>query len=160
MEQTVKDPNGSDRRGCIGVGLAVLGMAVILLIADSALFLTAMVAIFGGLLIIGMGLLGRPYVVLDRNGLTCRRLFRKKHFRWDEVAKAGIRKAKAYKVPVEYLFPVVIMLPGKPGRKLLCSVVVPNRPEIRKLIAENRGPLDFDDTNNLNEWEKRYYGFR
>lgn len=161
MEQTVKDPNGSDRRGYVVVGLAFLGTAAFFLITDPALLTVAMVVIFGGFLIIGMGLLGRPYVSLDRNGVACRLLFRKKYFRWDELAKVGIRNTKMSRVPMEYLFAIVIVFPGKGGwkRDIFCSVVVPNRPEIRKLIAESYGPLDFDDTKNLNDWEKRYFGF-
>ena len=78
--------------------------------------------------------------------------------------QVGIRNTKATKVPVEYLFVLVIVIPGPYRHPLLRdafqSLLVPNQPEIRKFVAAHYGPLDFDDTDTLNNWEKRYYGLR
>ena len=80
------------------------------------------------------------------------------------MTRVGIRNTKASKVPVEYLFPVVIVLPGPFKQPLLQdlfqSLLIPSLPEIRKFITVHYGPLNFDDTDGLNSWEKQYYGFR
>ena len=160
MEQTVRDPNGGERRACIGAGVVFEAMALILWIADSALLTVSVVIAFGGMVIIGMGLLGRPYVVLDRNGVSYRPFIRKLFFRWDEVTRVGIRNMKGTRISKEYMFAVVIALPGKQKWQqcLFPSVVVPNCPEIKELIEKSYGQLDFDEEKELNDWEKRYYG--
>ena len=164
MEQIIKDPNRSDRWGYVIVGVVICALAITLTLLDTAMLPVTCIAVVTSLMVSGMGMLGRPYVVLDRKGVTYRLLFRKKFFQWDEVVQVGIRNTKSTRVPVEYLFPFVIVLPGPFRysllRDLFQSLLVPNRPEIRKFVAENYGPLDFDDTNGLNNWEKQYYGFK
>ena len=163
MEQTINDPNRSDRWSYFGMGGFICTLSLVLPFTNPALPGVGFAALFGGLFIISIGVFSRPYVVLDRSGITYRLLFRKKFCRWAEVAQAGIRNTKATKVPVEYLFPIVIMLPGPFKhpllRDLFQSLLIPNRPEIRQFVTVHYGPLDFDDTNTLNNWEKRYYHF-
>lgn len=167
MEQTIVDPNRSDRWSYFGMGGFVCALALVMPFTNPTFPWVALAALFGGLLIISIGVFSRPYVVLERDGVTYRRLFRKKFFRWNEVAQVGIRNTGATKVPVEYLFPIVIVFPGSKRwyryrfvRDLFYSALIPSRPEIRKFIAVHYGPLDFDDTNSLNGWEKQYYGFQ
>ena len=164
MEQIIKDPNRSDRWSYFGMGGVVCALSLVLPFTNPALPAVGFAALFGGLFIISIGVFSRPYVVLDQSGVIYRLLFRKKFYRWGEVAQVGIRNTKATKVPVEYLFPIVIVLPG-PFKHLLMrglfqSLLIPNQPEIRKFVTIHYGPLDFDDTNSLNDWEKRYYGFQ
>ena len=164
MKQKIVDPNGSDRRTYIIFGMFICGLSVILPTTNPALPGVAIVAVVGGVCIAGIGILSRPYVVLDRNGVTYRWLFRKRFYRWDEVDQVGIRNTKATKVPLEYLFAIVIVFPNGAKypllRKPFHAVLVPNRKEIRELVAVRYGHLDFDDTDSLNNWERSYYSFQ
>ena len=167
MEQVIQDPNRSDRWSYIGVGVFLCGLSLILSFTNPGFPTVSIVAVPGGLLTICLGLLSRPYVVMDGRGVTHRFLFRKAFHSWDEILQVGIRNTKATKVPFEYLFPVVIVFPVKQKwqncrliQDIFYSVLMPNRPEIRKFIAAYYGALDFDDTDSLNDWQKRVYGFR
>ena len=163
MKRTLVDPNRSDRWTYFGMGGFVCALSLVLPFTNPTFPWVGLAALFGGLFIIGIGVLTRPYVVLDRSGVTYRFLLRKKFYRWDEVARVGIRNTKATKVPVEYLFALVIVFPGSPRYPLLWetfhSVLVPGHPEIRKFVEECYGPLDFNDINGLNDWQKRYFRF-
>ena len=163
MKQAITDPNRSDRWAYFAVGGFIGALSLILPFTNPALPVVGLAALLGGLFIAGIGVLTRPYVVLDQKGITYRLPFRKNFCRWDEVAQVGIRNTKATKVPVEYLFPIVIVLPGLFKhvwlRDLFRTLLVPNRPEIQKYIGAYYGSLDFDDTDSLNNWQKQYYGF-
>lgn len=163
MEKVIHDPNRSDRWGYLLVGLFVCGLAAVVRISGPVYLAVALLAAFAGLLMIGIGLLSRPYVVLASNGITRRVFFRKKFYRWDELEQVGIRNTKATRVPVEYLFPIVLVLPSKRKNPLMGdlfhSLVVPNRKEIREFVIACYGTLDFNDIDKLNDWERRYYQF-
>ena len=164
MEHTINDPNRSDRLGYLLVGVVMCCMSVTLTLVDSSMLPVTCIAAATSLLVCGMGRLGRPYAVLDQKGITYRLLVREKFCRWDEVMKVGIRNTKATKVPMEYLFAIVIVLPGPFKhawmRDLFQSLVLPNRPEIRAFLDACYGPLDFDDADSLSDWQKRCYGFK
>lgn len=165
MEQTINDPNRSERVAYLVIGVVLSCMAVALTLIDRSMLPVTCIAVAASLMVCGVGgQLGRPYVVLDRNGVICRFFLRKKTYQWDKVVQVGIRNTKATRVPVEYLFPLVVVIPGPFRhpllRELFQSLVIPNRPEIREFIATHYGALDFDDTNALNNWEKQYYGFK
>ena len=166
MKQTIIDPNGSDRRGLVGIGIAFMFIGLIFLVIDVIMLMVAIVVFGSGLVIIGMGLFGRPYVMLDASGVTYRIIFRKKTCSWNDVVQIGIRNIKEYRCPVEYLFPVIIQIPNRSKwpipllRDMFSSILLPNRQEIRRFIEENYGSLDFNEINDLNDWEKCYYGFQ
>lgn len=163
MEKVIHDPNRSDRRGYLFVGLFVCGLAAILFITDPENLAVAMLSVFAGLLMISIGFLCRPYVVLASNGITRSLFLRKRFYRWDELEQVGIRNTKATRVPVEYLFPIVFFIPAKTKnplmRDLFYSVSVPNRKEIREFVIACYGAFDFNDIDKLNDWERRYYQF-
>ena len=164
MELVIKDPNRSYRRGAMVVAVVLCGLAITQTLIDVSMLPVTCAEIAACLLVCMMGVFGRPYAVLDRNGVTYRLPFRKKFCRWDEVARVGIRNTKATKVPVEYLFPIVIILPGPFKRPLMQelfqTLLIPNQSKIREFVATHYGALDFDDTDGLNNWEKQYYGFK
>ena len=163
MEEMIHDPNRKDRREFYAGGLFICALAVILLVMDPTLAAVAVAAVFGGLLIIFTGIIGRPYVMLDRNGMTFRLLFRMRFCAWAQVRQAGIRDTRAKKAAAEYRFPLVILLPGETSdplvRDLFQTVLLPNRKEVREFVTAHYGPLDFNETDGLNDWEKRYLGF-
>ena len=164
MEQAIVDPNRSDRWSYFGMGGFLGVLSLILPFTNPAFPAVGVFALLGGLFMVVIGVFSRPYVVLDPKGVTYRRLLRKKFYPWNEIVQVGIRNTKATKGPVEYLFVLVIVIPGPYRHPLLRdafqSLLVPNQPEIRKFVAAHYGPLDFDDTDTLNNWEKRYYGLR
>ena len=163
MEQIINDPNRSDRRAFVIVGIVLSALAIVQTLVDDSMLPVTCVELVACVLMSIFGMMGRPYVVLDSNGVTYRLPFRKKFCPWNEIGQVGIRNTKATRVPVEYLFSIVIVLPGaskhKWMRDLLQTLVIPNRPEIRRFLDACHGPLDFDDTGALNDWQKKYYGF-
>ena len=164
MKQAITDPNRADRWSYFGAGGFVSALSLVLPFTNPAFSAAGIFALLGGLFIISIGVFSRPCVVLDRNGVTCRCLLRKKFYLWNDILQVGIRNTKATSVPVEYKFALVIVIPGPFKHPLLRdafqSLLIPNQPEIREFVAACYGPLDFNDTDGLNSWEKRYYGFK
>lgn len=164
MHIEFRNPNKSNRYCAFGV--AVFGAAV------SLIFLSDLPLCLGIILVmICVTVLGGvywPFVAMDREGITVKFLLRKKRYRWADFVQVGIYNNKMYRVTEEYRFALVLLCPkgskrraGKDrhfiDRNWFRVVVLPNRTEIRNFIIKCYGSLDFDDTQDLNGWEKQYY---
>ena len=167
MEHRVVNPNESHRRGVRQVGVFMCCLIGFMIVVDPDMWPVVIVAVFSTATLLIHLLFIRPFVVLDQSGVAVRYFFRQQHYSWDAVERVGIAKLDAKKDPSEYLFPILIILPVEAKQlptilwrqKWARTVQLPNRPEIKDIISSCYGPLDFNDTDKLNDWQKKYYKF-
>ena len=107
-----------------------------------------------------------PKVVLDHEGVTVT-FFRKKSYLWKDIIEAG-RYHSDRKSPAARYFNLVLILPGgspkRPGkdrgyllRKPFQKVSLPNERHILDFIRARYGQLDFDDYDQVSEFDKRIH---
>lgn len=166
----IVDPNRKERIGApwVAVIFCIVGVAGALF--DRSYLPVSVTIIIAGILCSILIMEYWPYTVLTPEGIQVRFLFRRKFYRWEEIPQVGISRSTAKSASAEYTYPVVVVCPnGYPrrlgtdqffmDRNIFRAVTLPNRPEIRSFIREHYGPFDFDDTQKLNDWQKRCYGF-
>lgn len=170
MGHKIVDPNRDDRYSIrIAAGLLLLGAVGLLVIDRWMLPVTVVVFLTAGLIVL-MGELERPFALLSPEGVCVRILFSKKTYQWKELLQAGVFRHQASKVRKEYLFPVILILPGGSARRegkdpffmsrnLGHYILLPRTVQILDMVKAHYGQLDFDDVENLNSWEKKYYNF-
>ena len=170
MEKCIIDPNRKGRMALYAVSaLAFIPVMVYYLYGKNGLL--GPIAFVVAFLTIPMASLDKPHVVLSPEGVVVRAVWtRKTLYPWKDLFQAGIIRSGAKRGGNEWLFPIVLLLPGAASigtekkNALLTpnwnrQVILPNTKEIREYVLTHYGPLDFNDIEKLNEWEKKYYHF-
>ena len=170
MKENIVNPNKESR--CTYLGISILGcgyfLGVYIMRPDIVWALLGCVLVIVALV---FSLANLPYVILSSEGVAVRFLLEKKVlYRWDELLQAGIIRTNAKRGSIEYVFPIVLLLPGGSvrnpekddnylERNRFHKIVLPNKKEIREYVQTYYGPLDFNDIDKLNDWEKKAYKF-
>lgn len=166
----ITDPNRGVRIVLIILGLIVMLCGLVawtvpdLSAIERMIFQIAYILV--GFAVIAMGVLGFPYVFLNHDGVTVRFLC-KKTFRWDQILQAG-RYHRDRRTPEAHRYVLVLVLPGGSpkradkdvnfmGRNLFKVVALPNERNTRLFICAQYGSLDFDDYDQLSDFEKKAY---
>ena len=170
MQEKIVDPNKKDRNSLYAISAFVFAMGMVFFLINSDKPLALMMPAVG-ILTIPLASLERPYAVLSPDGVSVR-LFLKKEtlYRWSELSQAGIQKTDAKKGGYEYEYAMILLLPNGSrrhagGDKYFTTrnrfrmVRLPPTKDIREYVTKYYGPLDFNDFDKLNDWEKKYYNF-
>ena len=146
------DPNRGVRRilYVLGGSCALLGFQFSMQTEGFWIFFSLFA--FVGMMVVIMAAIGLPYVALSSEGVLVRFLFRKRHYRWSEIMRFG-RCWRNKKSPAKENFSLMLWCPIGKGRK----IQLPNERQIRLLIVEYYGPLDFDDYKGISSYEKKMY---
>ena len=170
LPDRIIDPNRDVRRIITGVCVVVISLGFAFLVSfplDIAKLIYLILLFVSGIGCILLCRLCYPYTVLSHEGVTTRFLFKEKLYCWDEIIQVG-RYWGDRRSPASMRFQLVLVFtngsPKQPGRdkrffdrNLMKAVSLPNQREIRLFIEENYGPLNYDDYDCVNSWEKKAY---
>lgn len=165
--EKIVDPNRGTRNVLIVLG-ACCYLPVLFILNDNSLdtIIASCMPILAGCVIILMGIITMPKVILDYEGVTIQ-IFRKKTYLWKDILQAG-RYYSNRKEPAAMFFRLVLVLPGgslkRPGedfsfleRNCFKAAVMPNEPNILEFIRARYGQLDFDDYDQVSEFDKKIH---
>ena len=170
MEERIIDPNRKERTVLYALS-ALAFVPVLIYCLSGQVDLLGVVAFFAACVTIPMASWDKPYVELLPEGVAVRAFWTKKtYYPWADIFQAGIIRSAAKKGPIEWMFPIVLLLPGASAVREKKEtffldpnwnrrIMLPNTKEIREYVLTHYGPLNFNDIEKLNDWEKKYYHF-